>query len=170
MKRLGKFLIAAALMTMVFAVPVLAEDKIEDRSETLVSSENTDDLVRQLDEHNVRAMGQVFYVANFNSFAAPYAPHALVVSKQVKDYDILCCDNHMLYLNSVLSAAVSDLENKQAQYNNAASQAAGNPTYAGLLPECEAQLKAAQQKVIDTQNRIAIAKVKLAKYYDATIY
>lgn len=167
MKRLYKFVALVTVMTMLFAVPVLAA---EDRSGTLISSESTDDLVRQLDEYNLKNMGYVLYVGNYNSFAQPYGTHAVVVSKQVKDYDILCCNNHMLYLNNVLSAATTDLANKQSQYNSAVAQAATNPTFAGLVPQCQAELAAAQQKVADTQNRIALAKEKLAKYYAEGVY
>lgn len=167
MKRLYKFVALVTAMTMLFAVPVLAA---EDRALTTISSESTDDLVRQLDAYNARTMGYVLYVGNFNAFAQPYGNHAMLVSKQVKDYDILCCNNHMLYLNNVLSAATTDLANKQTQCNYVASQAASNATYASLLPQCQADVAAAQQKVADTQNKIALANQKLAKYYDANVF
>lgn len=166
MKKLNRVIALVVVMTMLFALPVLAED----RSYTMISSESTDELVKQLDAYNVKVMGQVLYLGNYNAFALPYASHSMVVSKQVKDYDILCCDNHMAYLNNVLSAATTDLANKQAQYNSAASQAAANPTFAAMLPQCQAELTAAQQKVVDTQNKIALAKEKLAKYYSATTF
>jgi len=169
MKRLGRFLIVAAIMTMVFAMPVLADEN-KDRTSTMISSESTDDLVRQLDDYNRRVMGQVLYVGAYNNYAAPNGIHANMVSKQVKDYDILCCNNHMLYLNNVLGAAQTDLVNKQNQYNSAASQAATNPTFAAMLPVCESELKAAQAKVVDAQNKIALANAKLAKYYAANVY
>jgi len=169
MKRFYRFIAVVTVMTMLFAVPVLAADN-QDRSGTMISSESTDDLVRQLDEYNLKVMGRVLYVGTFNSYAAPNGNHAILVSRQVKDYDILCCNNHMLYLSNVLSAATTDLANKQQQYNTAASQAATNPTYASLLPQCQAELTAAQQKVADTQARITLAQQKLAKYYAANVY
>lgn len=165
MKRFYRLIAAIAVMTMVFSVTVFAED----RSATMISSESTDDLVRQLDAYNTKVMGQVLYVGNYNPMAAAYGSHSMVVSKQVKDYDILCCNNHKQYLANVLSAAQTDLINKQNQYNVCASQSS-NPTYAALLPKAQAELTAAQNKVADTQNKIAYANQALAKYYDATAY
>jgi len=167
MKRVKRIVALVVVMTMLFAVPVLAD---EDRSGTMISSENTDDLVRQLDAYNLKVMGQVLYVGGYNSYALPNGTHAVLVSKQVKDYDIRCCDNHMFYLKTVLSNAQQDLANKQAQYNSAVAQMAVSPSYAQLVPTCQAQVAAAQQAVVDAQNRIAAAQAKLAKYYAANVY
>lgn len=161
MKRLQKIVAVVIVMTMIFAMPVLAED----RSATMISSESTADLVRQLDEYNVKAMGYVQYVGNFNSFALPNGSHAKLVSDQVKAFDILCCENHKQYLANALSAATTDLANKQAQLNSATSQAAANPTFAAMVPQCQAQVAEAQNKIADIQNKIALANQMLAKYY-----
>ena len=167
MKKLHKIVALALALTMVFAIPVLAED---DRSGTMVSSENTDEFVRLLDEHNNMVMGHVGFILSVNPGHPGEAMQVQRVTKQVKDYDILCCDNHKLYLKTVLSNAQQDLANKQTQYNNAVAQMAISPSYADLLPQCQAELVAAQQKVVDAQNRIAIADQKLAKYYNAITY
>lgn len=167
MNKFFKLALVAALMTMIFAVPVLADD---DRTETMISSESTDQLVIELDAYNLHAMGQVLYVGNYNNFALPNGHHAIRVSRQVKNYDILCCDNHKLYLRNVLSAAQTDLANKQTQYNSVAAQAKEMPTYAQMLPDVQAQLVAAQQKVVVAQNNIILADQKLAKYYAEDVY
>lgn len=161
MKKLCRLVAVVTAMTMLFALPVLAED----RTATMISSESTADLVSKLDAYNAQAMGYVAYVAKSNAFALPGGVHAQVVSDQVKAFDILCCNNHKQYLANVLSAAQTDLANKQTQYNAAAAQAASNATFAAMLPQCQAQVAAAQQKVADTQNRIALANQMLAKYY-----
>ena len=166
MNRFFKLAVVTVVMTMVFAMPVLAED----RSATMISSESTDQLVNELDAYNQKVMGQVLYLGNFNSFALPNGSHAIVVSKQVKDYDILCCDNHKVYLKNVLSAAQTDLINKQRQYNDAVAQAALYPGYASVVPQAEAQLAAAQQKFNDAQLKVVLAEEKLAKYYAAGVY
>lgn len=161
MKRLQKIVALIVVMTMLFAFPVLADD----RAATMISSESTADLVRQLDEYNLKNAGYVQYLSNYNAFALPNAPHAVLVSDQVKAFDILCCENHKLYLKNVLSAATTDLQNKQAQLNAATSQAAANPTFAAMVPQCQAQVAEAQAKVADVQNKIAAANQMLAKYY-----
>lgn len=163
MNKFFKLAVVSAIMAMILSVPVLAD---EDRSETLISSESTDQLVNELDAHNIQVMGQVSYVGNFNSIALPDGIHTYVVTDQLKQYDILCCNNHKTYLRNVLSAAQTDLANKQAQYNSVAAQAGSNPTFAAMLPQAQAQLAAAQQKVADAQNNLALADIKLAKYYN----
>lgn len=165
MKRFAKLLVAVAALTMVFALPVMANDD----SEVKISSESTDQLIQLIDDHNLQILSDLENVTRFASSDAAMADaklHMINVYNQIRKEDQDICANHIVYLQNVVGNANENARVKKEILDNYTALCATNPQYAALIPQAQADYNAALAQIVDAQNRIVTAKAKFAKYYN----
>lgn len=165
MKRFAKLLVAVAALTMVFALPVMANDD----SEVKISSESTDQLIQLIDDHNLQILSDLENVTKFASSDAAMLDaklHMINVYNQIRKEDQDICANHIVYLQNVVGNANENARVKKEILDNYTALCATNPQYAALIPQAQADYNAALAQIVDAQNRIVTAKAKFAKYYN----
>lgn len=165
MKRFAKLLVAVAALTMVFALPVMANDD----SEVKISSESTDQLIQLIDDHNLQILSDLENVTRFASSDAAMLDaklHMINVYNQIRKEDQDICANHIVYLQNVVGNANENARVKKEILDNYTALCATNPQYAALIPQAQADYNAALAQIVDAQNRIVTAKAKFAKYYN----
>lgn len=165
MKRFAKLLVAVAALTMVFALPVMANDD----SEVKISSESTDQLIQLIDDHNLQILSDLENVTKFASSDAAMLDaklHMINVYNQIRKEDQDICANHIVYLQNVVGNANENARVKKEILDNYTALCATNPQYAALIPQAQADYNAALAQIVDAQNRIVTANAKFAKYYN----
>lgn len=165
MKKFTKVVALVAAFTMIFALPVMAnEDKI-----VTISSESTDQLIILTDAHNLQLLSALEDVTKFASSDAAMADakiHMNKVYNQIHHEDQDIANNHLFYLNQVVYNAQQDVIHAQENIANLNNLAVTSPYYLTLLPNAQNEYNAAVAKLVQAQNNYAAGKVKLAKYFD----
>lgn len=165
MKKFTKLVALTAALTMLFAMPVMANnDKI-----VIISSEDTDQLVTLTDAHNLQLLSALEDVTKFASSDAAMADakiHMNKVYQQIHHEDQDIANNHLYYLNQVVYNSQQDVIHRQQNIANLQQLAITSPYYNTLIPNEQAGLNAACAKLANDQAKLAAAKVKLAKYFE----
>jgi len=164
MKKLTKIVVLTAALTMLFALPVMANSD----KEVTISSTNTDQLVALTDAHNLQLLSAVENVTKFASSDAAMADAKIHINKvyeQIHHEDQDIANNHLYYLNQVVYNAQQDV--LHCQQNVASMQALGatSPYYLTLIPARQAELDAANVRLANAIANLEAGKVKLAKYF-----
>ena len=164
MKKFTRIIALTAALTMIFALPVMAEDK-----KVLISSESTDQLVALTDAHNLQLLSALEDVSKFASSDAAMADAKLHMSKvydQIHHEDQDIANNHLYYLNQVVYNAQQDVIHTQENIANLQNLGATSPYYLTLLPNAQNEFNAAVAKLAQAQANYEAGKVKLAKYFN----
>jgi len=165
MKKFTKIIALTAALTMLFALPVMAND---DKFVT-ISSENTDQLVTLIDAHNLKTLAALEDVTKFASSDAAMADakiHMAIVYNQLHHEDQDIANNHLYYLNQVVYNAQQDVIH--GQQNVASLQNLGatvSPYYLTLIPNEQKNLDAATARLVEAQAKYVAGQAKLAKYF-----
>ena len=156
MRKIAKFLIVTAVMTVLFAVPAMAE--------ITISSENTDQMVNLLNQHDNTVIGQVQSWSNTqvgsNSLVL-VNNHTQSVIYQLAQEDKVAADNHILFLERKLANAKDIEATRLTQYNTFAGVYANDP---GRVADALNQYNQAVAARVAAEQNLAAAKVKLAKW------
>lgn len=164
MKKFTKIIALTAALTMLFALPVMANhDKI-----VIISSENTDQLVTLIDAHNLQLLSALEDVTKFASSDAAMADAKLHMNKvyeQIHHEDQDIANNHLVYLNQKVYNAQQDVLHGQQNIASLQNLGQTSPYYLTLIPNEQAFLNGAMARLAQAQADYAAAQVKLAKYY-----
>ena len=163
MKKITKLLVVLSALTVLFAVPVMADEQVA------FSSTNTDDLIRQFNEYegkiNNDLSSYTSWIVGTGRAQTDLVNHLNQVQSQVKAAEKLGAQNHIKYLQAALANANEIVRVKQQNIASINALASDNPTLAAQqLPGAQAELAnalVAQAQATDTLNA---AQVKLAQY------
>jgi len=159
MNKFAKFMLATAVATLAFAMPVLANPSLP------LSSTNTNQLEKMLDAHGAATM-----VAAGSSMATQVNPadavrHVDLVADQVIKLDQEAVRNHLDYLQKVVNNAKENVRIKQEIVTNYTNLGKVNPQFAAMVPAAQAELQKAMNEQAAAEAALASAKAQLNKYF-----
>ncbi len=160
MKKITKLLVVSAILTMLFAVPVMAR-------EVSFSSTNTDYLITLLEANNAKLdAGLAEFVkvqCGPNKDAIIANQTALVESAKAK-VNKECAENHIGYLTKKYNLAVEYQGYRKAQLDWFTMLNTWSTTWSGKLAIAQAEYDAAVAITAADLAALESAKVKLACY------
>lgn len=164
MKKLTKLVALTLALTMLFAVPVMANnDKI-----VTISSESTDQLVLLIDAHNLQLLSAVMDVTKYATSDAAMADAKIHINKvyeQIRHEDQDIANNHLFYLQQRVYNAQQDVIHAQENIASLTNLGKTSPYYLTLIPNEQKGLEAAVAKLTKAQADLVAGQAKLAKYY-----
>ena len=160
MKRALKILALASLLTVLVAVPAMAEEVTDPKT---VLKE--DGMVNFLTAHQAKVEAQV------NSVIAPMADqkagaaHKAVVMNQVARYENIASDNYIKYLDAVIYNLKNTERIKKEIVTNYKWLANSNPQFNNLIPAAQADADQASAWVKAYEDYRAACKADLDARY-----
>ena len=160
MKKITKLLVVSAILTMIFAMPVMAR-------EVSFSSENTDYLITLLNANAAKINGELANFAKVQAgpnAAAVIANQTALVNSKIAAVNKECAENHIAFLN----AKVYNLKQLEAtrlqQLNNFKNLLTMSPTWAPQVASAQKEYDSVVAARVAAEQYLATAKVKLAPY------
>ena len=160
MKKITKLLAVTAILTMIFAMPVMAK-------EVSFSSENTDYLITLLNNNAAKLNGDL---ANFIKVQAGPGADAIIanqtalVNSKIAAVNKECAQNHIEFLN----AKVYNLKQLEATRLTPLNYFKGllqmSPTWAPQVASAQKEYDTVVAARVAAEQYLATAKVKLAPY------
>ncbi|MCR5735425.1 MAG: hypothetical protein K6G22_12540 [Lachnospiraceae bacterium] len=160
MRKITKFLVVSAILTVLFAVPVMAR-------EVSFSSENTDYLIFMLENNSAKLNNDLAAFAKTQvgpNANVIIANQTALVNSKIAAVNKECAQNHLAYLSAKVYNAKVLEGTRLAQLNNFKSLLAVSPTW---QPQVDAAQREYNQAVAERQAAeayYATAQQKLAKY------
>ncbi|MBR4573493.1 MAG: hypothetical protein IKO16_01170 [Lachnospiraceae bacterium] len=158
MKKITKLLAVTAILTMIFAMPVMAR-------EVSFSAENTDYLISLLNNNTAKLRNELSTFVKFqagpNADAVIAAQTALVENK-IATVNKECAENHIACLTQKVNDAKADQKRAIDQLNGI-KNIQGN-VVTGDIIKAQGQVDAATADVAAKEAYLEAAKVKLAPY------
>ena len=159
MKSIVKLLVVSAFLTLLFAMPVMANTAAS------ISAENTDVFLQKLQANaskEYNAFVELAKVQQGPGAEAAVANLAATATKDVAAVNKLCSINHIEYLT-----AKADLENKvcatrKVQLDYFTALSAGTNAYARELAQAQADYAAASVRLATANANLAYAQAALA--------
>ncbi len=160
MKKIAKLLVVTALITAIFAMPVMAR-------EVSYSGDNTDYLISLLNNNAAKLNSEL---ADFvkvqcgpNKDAIIAAQTALVNAK-IAAVNKECAQNHINYLKGRVYNKTVLQATRQKQLDNFKALAVGSPTWNDEVAAAQKELDTVTAEKAAAEAKLAEAQVKLASY------
>lgn len=160
MKKLSKLLVVSAILTMLFAVPVMAED-------CSFSSENTDALITLLNNNAAKMTGDL---NNFIKVQCGPNAQAIIdgqtalVNNKIAAINKASATNHIQMLAGKVQNAKFIENTRLQQLNSFKALAAGSSTWNDEVAAAQKEYDAAVARTAAAEQYLADAKVKLASF------
>ncbi|MCR5508104.1 MAG: hypothetical protein K6F34_05405 [Lachnospiraceae bacterium] len=160
MRKIAKFLVISAILTVLFAMPVMAR-------EVSFSSENTDYLITLLKGNEAKLTGALNEYAKVQagpSAQAAIARQTAIVNSQIAAVNKECSQNHIQFLNTRLNNAKKVEATRLNQLNYFKGLYAVSSSWAPQVAVAQAEYDSAAAITASVEADLAAAKVKLAPY------
>lgn len=160
MKKLSKLLVVSAILTMLFAVPVMAED-------CSFSSENTDALITLLNNNAAKVTGELndfIKVQCGPNAQAIIAQQTALVNNKIAAVNKASATNHIQLLKGKVENAKFIEATRLKQLNSFKALAAGSSTWNDEVAAAQKEYDTAVARRTAAEQYLADAQVKLAPY------
>lgn len=160
MKKITKLLVVSAVLTMLFAVPVMAK-------EVSISSTNTDYLITLLNANDAKldaGLAEFVKVQCGPNKDAIIANQTAFVASEKARVNKDCAENHINFLTQKYNLAVEYEKYRKAQLDWFTLLNSWSNTWAGKLAIAQAEYDAAVAITANDLAYLETAKVKLAPY------
>ena len=160
MKKITKLLVVSAILTMIFAMPVMAK-------EVSFSSENTDYLITLLNANTAKLNGDL---ANFIKVQCGPGSEAIIanqtalVNSKIAAVNKECAENHIAFLNAKIYNLKQLEATRLQQLNYFKGLLTVSPTWAPQVASAQKEYDACVAARVAAEQYLATAKVKLAPY------
>ncbi|MBO4904539.1 MAG: hypothetical protein J5367_04890 [Lachnospiraceae bacterium] len=160
MKKITKLLVVSAILTMIFAMPVMAK-------EVSFASENTDYLITLLNGNAAKLNGALADFAKVQAgpnAQAVIANQTALVNSKIAAVNKECAENHITLLNGKVYNLKQIEATRLAQLNNFKSLLTMSNTWAPQVAAAQKEYDTAVAARVAAEQYLATAKVKLAPY------
>ena len=160
MKKITKLLVVTAILTMIFAMPVMAR-------EVSFSSENTDYLITLLNNNAAKLNGELANFAKVQcgpNAQAVIANQTALVNSKIAAVNKECAQNHLTMLSGKVYNAKQLEATRLAQLNNFKALCNVSPTWADEVAAAQKEYDACVANTTAAEAYLAAAQTKLASY------
>ncbi len=160
MKKIAKLLVVTALITAIFAMPVMAR-------EVSYSGDNTDYLISLLNNNAAKLNSEL---ADFVKVQcgpnkdAIIASQTALVNAKIAAVNKECAQNHLDYLKGRVYNKTVLQATRQKQLDNFKALAVGSPTWNDEVAAAQKELDTVTAEKAAAEAKLAEAQVKLASY------
>ena len=137
--RVLKSLILASIMTVVFAMPAMAQEVTDPN--TVIKEEV---LVNELTAHHATVEKQLDYFKSTQVIPAVCDAHVATVRTQLKNYERGRADNYLKYLDYVIYNLNETVRIKKEIVTNYTWLSQYNPQFATMIPAAQADVDKAE--------------------------
>ena len=129
MRKLSKLLVITTALTVIFAVPAMAQE-ITDPATIKTEAQ----LISELTAHQSTVETQLQAITSSMADKNAAAQHAATVHDQLKKYNRDEADNYLTYLDKAIINLKETERIKKEVVNNYSNLSSVNPTYAAMVP------------------------------------
>ena len=138
MRKITKLLVVTAALTMICAVPAMAQEVTDPK--TIMTEAQ---FVKTISDHQAIVMNQVNAVTSSMADKNAAARQAAMATGNLAKYNRAEADNYLTYLNKAIINLKETERIKKEVVDNYTNLAKVNPTYAAMLPQATADYNAA---------------------------
>ncbi|MCR5420164.1 MAG: hypothetical protein K6E98_04080 [Lachnospiraceae bacterium] len=138
MKKLSKLLVITAALTVIGAVPAMAQEVTDPA--TIVTEAQ---LIKTLNDHQAVVAGQVQALANTMADKNAANQQIALVMSQVQTYNKNEANNYINYLKKAIINLEETERIKKEVVDNYTNLAKANPQYAAMIPQAISEYNAA---------------------------
>ena len=160
MKKFTKVIAVLAVLTMIFALPVMAR-------EVSFSSENTDVLIQLLNNNTAKVQAELADWKNVQcgpGADAIIAAQTAMVNSKLADVNKECAENHINLLKGKVYNAQQLEATRLAQLNNFKTLYAGSASWIGELQKAQKEYDDCVAARVAAEAYLAAAQAKLAPF------
>lgn len=152
MNKLYKMLVITAALTVICAVPVMAQE-ITDPKTVITEAQ----FQKAIMDHQQTVLTQVNAVTASMADKNSAAKHAAVVNAQLQRYNRAEADNYINYLNKVVINLKETERIKKEVVDNYTNLSKVNPTYAAMVPQAMVDYNTAVANRLQAEANVAKA-------------
>ena len=160
MKKITKLLVVTAALTMICAVPAMAQEVTDPK--TIMTEAQ---FVKTISDHQAIVMNQVNAVTSSMADKNAAARQAATATGNLAKYNRAEADNYLNYLNKAIINLKETERIKKEVVDNYTNLAKVNPTYAAMLPQATADYNAAVAARMQWEANLAKATQDFAAMY-----
>lgn len=160
MRKISKLLVISAALTVLFAVPAMAEE-ITDPAKIITEAQ----FMANIAAHQNTVATQVKALTDSMADKNAAAQQAALVANEVQRYNRAEADNYLNYLNKAIINLKETERVKKEVVDNYTNLAKVNPTYAAMIPQAVADYNKAVSDRAMWEANLAKAQADFAAYY-----
>ena len=160
MKKIAKLLVVSAVLTMLFAMPVMAR-------EVSFSSENTDYLITLLNNNTAKLQGELAAFSKVQcgpNASAIIAAQTALVNGKIATVNKECAENHLAMLNAKVYNLKQLEGTRQAQLNWFKTLAQSSSTWNDEVAAAQKEFDTVSAERAAAEAYLAAAQAKLASF------
>ncbi|MCR5001712.1 MAG: hypothetical protein K6A71_07955 [Lachnospiraceae bacterium] len=152
MSKLSKILVITAALTVLSAIPVMA-DEVTDPAKVITEAQ----FDKMIADHQQVVARQLNAVTSSMADKNAAAQHAATVMNQLQRYNRAEADNYINYLNKVVINLKETERIKKEVVDNYTNLSKVNPTYAAMVPQAMVDYNAAVAARMQAEANVAKA-------------
>ena len=160
MNKITKLLVVTAALTMICAVPAMAQEVTDPK--TIMTEAQ---FVKTISDHQAIVMNQVNAVTSSMADKNAAARQAAMATGNLAKYNRAEADNYLTYLNKAIINLKETERIKKEVVDNYTNLSKVNPTYAAMLPQATADYNAAVAARMQWEANLAKATQDFAAMY-----